>query len=616
MPADIRSSSIGSAASGGVTVDRPSPILAHQDVLWAVQVTNSTLGDPPPGWSVVRSDTNDLVSVRQLRRTANGAEPATWTFGTSGVTIIACVRDSDLTISPRIAVDLTALAGTLGDQIATPTVAPAAPSHLEMRIAASWTNTLPSSPAATTKAPASYQMRRQTHLPAAQALAALATRQLNSSTGSGEKIFDVDPDDTGLSPIGITISFASADQEPTPDPVPPLLPGVGDALYVYEFRHVLTGELIDHFALRQVSFEHRINRGNISPGQFSAELPITSPDIARLAHQLVPRDPADLTRGPGVITCDVYRAGDPWGSFWINGSYVGQQRRQVPVLQLRGATLDDYLMCVEIQDDLDFEGEDQIEIARQLLEYMQSDPRSDIGLILQAGASGTLRDRHYKASEQAKVGQRLQELSEVINGFEWHILTKLGPAGLERHWRWAAPNLGDPDAAHYFSKSFEGGDILDWGIERTPKRGGNRWRARGDTPQTDASVEAVPLMSTVHEASAYLAAGHPRQDRTVDRPGVNQVETLEEYAASWAARSAVPSVFKATVLLGENPTISPASLGDHATFSMTNEWFYQVGSGPGYHERHRIIGMRITPVGRENGKDEAELIIEETEVVE
>lgn len=614
MSADVRSSSIGSNTGGDVVVDRPSPILAGQDVLWAVQVSTSALDDPPAGWSTVRTDTNDLVTIRQMRRTSNGSEPSSWTFSPRGVVVIVCVRDSDLTVTPRIAVDLTALAGELGDQISTPTVAPAAPSHLEVRIAASWTNTLPGSPTATLAAPAGYQMRRQAH--AGQSLAGLATRQINSSTGSGAKLFTVAPADTGLGPIGVTISFASADQEPTPDPVPPLLPGVGDALYVYEFRELLSGDLIDHFALRQVSFEHRINRGNISPGQFSAELPITSPDIARLAHQVVPRDRTDLTRGAGVITCDVYRAGDPWGTYWINGSYVGQQRRQVPILQLRGATLDDYLMCPEIQDDLPFEGVDQIEIARALLEYMAGDPRADIRLILQAGESGTVRDRLYKSSEQGNIGQRLQELSEVINGFEWNILTTLGSGGLEHHWRWAAPNLGDPDANHYFSKSYEGGDILDWSIEVTPKRGGNRWRARGDTPESDASVEAVPLMSTVHEATAHLAAGHPRMDRTLDRAGVKDVETLEEYATSWAARNAVPRVFKATVLLGENPTISPATLGDHATFSMTNEWFYQVDTGPGYHERHRTIGMRITPVGRENGRDEAELFIEETEVVE
>ena len=242
---------------------------------------------------------------------------------------------------------------------------------------------------------------------------------------------------------------------------------------------------------------------------------------------------------------------------------------------------------------------------------MQGQPHASLNLVLQGGASGVARDRHYLANE-ATYGQRLVELAAVDNGFEWMVNIVPGPTGIERHWVWGYPTLGGPDVAHVFGAGDYGGDVLEWSEEIDALRGATMWRARGGTDPSsasDASTESVPLISDPHPAEAHLDAGWPRIDRTLNYSSVTEVQTLQDYAAYWAANaSGALRVDSATVALGAKPTFTPNSLGDKARIYLNNQWHLP-------HSRvRRIIGVGITPISRESGREEAQLIFEGLEV--
>ncbi|MGW6498540.1 hypothetical protein [Nonomuraea angiospora] len=610
MGATVRSSSRGSAVGTVVPVARPVPAPVLGDQIWAFATCDeeNLAGMTAPAGFV---SAGTLVAANALptkvwRKMATVGEPSSYSFGqpnaSSGTVHVVCVRDASPTIPARLAF----LASTAEDA-PTPSVQPAAASHLEIRYAAVPTVL----GTATFKEPSNYTMRTQAGVSGALA-SALATRQIASSAPSGVKRFTRAPT-TVVGVAGVTVSIPSADDAPEVPPPPPFTPAAGSATFQYPFRRMIGDRAyLGHLDLTGVSFERRVS----SPGTFSASVPITSERIADQVDAIIPRDRTQLNRGPGVIVAEILHEDEYWGEAWITGYTLRKDRRKSPVLTLRGVTLDAYFQHVKIRDDLEFTDVDQFEIARQLMLSMASRPHADLGLVLPAGMSGQLRDRTYKGADRAPYGQRLTELGDVINGFETTIDTITGSSGLERHLRMGAPTIGAPDAAHVFGQGRYGGDVLDWGYEVDALRGGTAWEARGDTPETqDASVAAEPLVSGLYEADAHLAAGWPAIERLVDRPGVKVQETLEEYAAGWAEKKAgAVTVFSVVVAIGENPSFTPNSIGDAARFVLSDEWHKRSGLGAGLNARHRIIGVRVLPATREQPKGEMELFVESSEV--
>lgn len=607
MPAAVRDSTIATGVTSA-TVARPAvmegePLLAF---VWGDEGTSGM--SAPSGWTSTAT-VSGIVSARVWRKTAGSSEPSSYNFGLGfgafGGVIIASISGRDPAVDFRIA---TSTSTSIGDGAGTPGVTPAAAQHLELRFVAAF-----ALEPVSFSAPPGYTMRRQ-GAAAEISIAALASRHINSSANSGPKTF---PAGGGgefgiLDAVGVTISIPSlVTVAPTLPPIPAITPGRGDSLYQYVASDFLSGTYLGHLDLTGVTFSHRISRrGQINAGDFRASLPINSPAAGRLAAAVINHDPTDLARKPGAIRVEIFRDGTAYGRYWIVGGRLAQTRRSTPVLEISGLSYEAYPLQVELQEDLGDLEDDRVEIARQLLAHMQGLPGANIGLALQGGNLGDTITRTYLADDMKKHGELIAELTEGLSGFEWHI----DPAG---NWKWGAP-LGDPDAGHYFSQAPEGGDILDWEIQWVPLQAGTRWRARGESVQDDASTAAVPPTSTVYEATAHLAAGWPRIDRTIDRPGISDIGVLDDYAEQWAATlSGAPQISAFTVLIGQNPTLTPFNLGDSASFVLTNEAFpAPPGGGPGYAARHRVIGMEITPVGREQGKDEMRLIIAAPEEIE
>lgn len=432
---------------------------------------------------------------------------------------------------------------------------------------------------------------------------ALVSKSVVSTAPSGDVTLSPSP---SLAAAGFSVFLAST-EPPVPQPpvTQPFAPGAGASKYRYVFTRLLDRTYLGDLNLVGVTFDKRI----LQPGAFSATIPIPNRRIGDQVAEIIGRDETDLSIGPGVITCQIYREGEPWGEYWITSAQPSRSRRGTPSIALRGSTLDAYLGRVEIQDDLAYAA-DQIDIARSLITHLQGQPHANISLALQAGTSGVMRERAYLESEGGFYGQRLVELGQVDDGFEWMINLELVDGSLVRKWVWGYPKLGVLDVPpHLFSDGRNGGDILEWEEQVDALRGATRWRARGSTISTDASTTSVPLVSTAHEATAHLAAGWPRLDRTLSYSTVVESQTLEDYAAFWAATApGALRVDQVTVTFGKTPSFSPNMLGDAARFYFNNQWHR------GVWRTRRIIGVGITPTSRGSGKEEARLVLEGLDV--
>ncbi|MEV6159428.1 hypothetical protein AB0L53_54760 [Nonomuraea sp. NPDC052129] len=502
-------------------------------------------------------------------------------------------------------VTIVAIAGALEDSIQvtpttgmlSPSLIPAFPAGMELRYVAG----VPGPPGTSVSwgTPSGFTPQGSSQA-ATWTTGALATRQVVSTAATGTAMFTAS---ASLAAAAFTVFIAAVSSTPPPpDPpvVQPFAPGVGSSLYRYVFTRLLDRTYLGDLDLVNVKFDKRI----LQPGSFSATIPIPDRRTGDLVAQIIPRDETELGIGPGVITCQIYREGVCWGEYWITSAQPSRSRRDTPTIQLQGSTLDAWLSRVELQQDLTYSAVDQITIARNLLTELMALPNANIGLALQGGTSGVLRDRNYLEAESGYFGQRLVELAQVDDGFEWMINLEDVDGVLTRRWVWGYPTLGvlDPPP-HLFADGRSGGDILAWSEVIDALRGATRWRARGSSASSDASTSAS-LISTPHEATAHLAAGWPRIDRTLSYSSVTETGTLEDYAAFWASRAAgALRVDQATVAFGKTPSLTPNNLGDTGRFYFDNEWHRPVW------KTRRIIGIGVSPAERDSD-EEAQLVLE------
>ncbi|MCW2765936.1 MAG: hypothetical protein JWO11_1895 [Nocardioides sp.] len=377
--------------------------------------------------------------------------------------------------------------------------------------------------------------------------------------------------------------------------------------YRYLICDLLTDTEVADIEFEQVSYDHRVN----VPGVYSGRFPLVSDRLSNLWDRVMPRDTTDLSSGIGRHILHVIRDDDLWGSYWLWRGKVSQSRGAAPVAEVQGMSLDGYMQQVEIQADLAFPGTDQVEIARQLIAHMQSDPRADMGVITQPGTSGVLADFKVALTDKARYGQKLQELANAELGFEYRFNTRLSLGTRVREFVWGYPKLGQTNTRHDFAQP---GNVLDWSEEVDASRGGTRWIAQGDSTSNDLSLASGPLLSTPAEATAHLAAGWPRTDRTAQYPGVRDLPTLQAYAAYWAATApGVTRIHTATVQLPDNPTLTPHLLGDYAALRLVNERYPLTADGvASFVHDWRVIGMEIKPPGRGGDIEECTIIFEES----
>jgi hypothetical protein len=612
----VRSFSRRAFAGSSSTVSRPSGTQAG-DVLIAIHgadqgsAADMTISG---GWTLVRSQegfTDAWAGSRVWRRVATASEPSSYTVnqasGADGVVIVVALTEATATgivVTADGAEEFT-------NEVAAPAATPPKAGCLALR----WAGGTPFLPGDDV-----FWDYPPGHTPITQAQsglfasAALAVRSLSTNTPIGSANFFVIP------AIHVWQSFTiivppSTSSGPTPPPAPPpTIPAIDSSEqvvhYRYDFCDLLTDDLIaNDLDLREVTYERRIGEH----GPFSATVDITDEITAAKVARILPRHPEDLSSGPGRTLVHVYRNGVVWGSYILWSAEVSWSGRGQPIqVRLEGASLESYLLRVKIRSDLGpYEDEDQIQIARNLLDNMQSTPRYDIGLVLTSGLSGVTQNRHYLASEASTIGERLQELADVDDGFEWTIIVvDNGDGTRTRQWVWGYPQLGSDATSHKF---LQPGNVLSWS-ESIDVRGGTAFQARGQAESDDASEETQAPVSDVVLAQAHLDAGWPGIDVTTDHSNVSDTSVLTAYA-TWGAthRAGATRLHQATVRLPAATTFGPGNLGDRVTLMLVNPWWPVVDGVASFAKSWRVVGMSFKPPSKGSDIEECVLTFEEGE---
>lgn len=184
------------------------------------------------------------------------------------------------------------------------------------------------------------------------------------------------------------------------------------AVYTYLVCDLRTNALLAELPLSSVSFSRILN----GAGHFQGTLHLGDPKVTAL-------NPIASTI-PGRTAIYVDRDGAlVWGGIiWTRGPYQPTTQS----IALGGMEFWSYFQVRTktaryIVDTKAYLQQDQLFIARDLINYAQAKAGGNIGVVVNSETCGVLRDRTYNNYDFTPVGQAIEQLSAVLNGFDFSI---------------------------------------------------------------------------------------------------------------------------------------------------------------------------------------------------
>ncbi|MFD7413538.1 hypothetical protein [Kitasatospora purpeofusca] len=340
--------------------------------------------------------------------------------------------------------------------------------------------------------------------------------------------------------------------------------------------------LMDRLPVTGVTAEDYIGK----TGSFSGTIPV--PDramAARVTDALIPgRTALWLLQDGGVVW-----SGIQWTEI------VASAGRGSASVQVQAAGCESYFRDHrQIVDTLVATGEDQLDIARDLINYAQAKAGGHIGVEVPATpVSGVLRDRTYLVYDLAYVGRRIDELASTEGGFEWRINAYRDPDGA-RH---RVLQLGYPTIRVGSADTILDlpGQVVSYRETRDATVQANAWISRGASINSNLAAASYPLLSTALTTPSDYAIGWPRLDGSSDYSSVTDQATLDQHASADLARQVRPVVIpQVTVRVG--PEGLPP-LGSMIRLRIEDVW-----NPAGRTTRHRLVGWRLQPEERGRGE--------------
>ena len=347
--------------------------------------------------------------------------------------------------------------------------------------------------------------------------------------------------------------------------------------YRLVFTDLRSDQVLDALPVQGVSIDDYIGK----TGSMRGTVPIPNREIAgRARRALVPgRTGVWVERGREIW----------WGGILWTLALASDQRGFLGA-QIQCGGWESYLYRRLLLDTQEAAGVDQFDLVRGLLDYVQNTPGGNIGLTYDTHTSGVARDRTYLRYDLHSIGDLLDDLAAVEDGFEWRVASyRDGDGRRVKRLMLGYPVIRAGTADIVLDHP---GPVLSysWPVDATQKA--NAWQSRGATVNRNQAEESLPLMSSLLVVADDIAAGWPRLDGTSDYTTVEQQNTLDAHArADWTAARRPVEIPEVEVLLGNN--ITPALLGATVRLRIRDLWHPDVLDA-----RFRVVGMSINPPER------------------
>lgn len=273
------------------------------------------------------------------------------------------------------------------------------------------------------------------------------------------------------------------------------------AAYRYLAADIVTGTLLEELPLNNVRYEQVLNRA----GGFQASINLRHPKATR------------NNLNPGSTVIYVERDGVIMGSGFILWRAV--PKSDAGTIDLSGEGLWSYFARRHVRTLKTYAATDQFAIAQDLLNYAQSQTGGDIHIVVGTETSGVLRDQTYKAEERKPIAQAIEQLSAVINGFDFVIESKWVGSSIVSTFVPSYPKRGRTTTL-----VFELGSNVS-SLSEEIDAGSMAWLvdAFGDKPTNESA-----LVATATDSSQYPA--YPLLEKVTQYSGITILDTLQGHA--------------------------------------------------------------------------------------
>lgn len=244
---------------------------------------------------------------------------------------------------------------------------------------------------------------------------------------------------------------------------------------------------------------------------------------------------------------------------------------------LNCATLESYYMHLMVRQNLVYTNMDQFEIMRSLLAYGNAKTGANIGVVADSHNSGVIRTRKYENSERAKIFERMQQLSAVINGFDFKFETV-----------WVGQDLAHKLRLYYPRRGIASQHVFEYGSHFGDYNLPSRASKRSNVVDALGAGEGDAQVFATAEDAADIAKG-PRLETTRSYTSVSRKSTLQAHAdADLKALSQNTDTLQIFLLPGIHPRYEGYSIGDTVRVRI-DDGYYQMD------EDWRIVGRRVRP---------------------
>lgn len=282
--------------------------------------------------------------------------------------------------------------------------------------------------------------------------------------------------------------------------------------YVVHALRGSTGERIAELRPQSLKAGRVLN----GAGKATLTLPITSANAADVR----------AATEPGLVELYVERGGAiVWGGrCWSRRYESGQQ-----MLTVEAAELWSYMRRRKIAAQLIFAATDQLEIAEAIIDYAQDQPGGDLGLVVDYTASGVQRDRTYEAWELKPVGEAVEQLAAVQDGFDFAVDLAWSGEAVSKVLTFSYPRRGRPSTVSpllYETKRDLGAFSLSddaWGVA-------NRVHGVGAGDGPEALTATADRTWMISQGWPLLESSYSWKD--VSEPGTLQAHVRSELNAT------------------------------------------------------------------------------------